>query len=87
MMGGANVPIECQKMIVIEALKTITLLDGLVVVELNGIRHTRNSHFFGGNPKWASELHTFGEAAVMREKKSEKWHHCCIRGVLVGLHK
>jgi hypothetical protein len=33
MMGGANVPIECRKMIVIEALKTITLLnlDGLVV--------------------------------------------------------
>jgi hypothetical protein len=31
MMGGANVPIKCQKMIVIEALKTITLLNGLVV--------------------------------------------------------
>jgi hypothetical protein len=37
MMGGANVPIKCRKMIVIEALKTITLLDGLVVVKLNGI--------------------------------------------------
>jgi hypothetical protein len=72
MMGGANIPVECQKMIAIETLKTITLLDGLVVVELNGIRDTRDGHCFGGNPKWASELHTFGEAAVVKEKKSDK---------------
>jgi hypothetical protein len=48
-MGGANVPIEYQKMIVIEALKTITLLDGLVAVELNGLRDTgdgRASYFW-----------------------------------------
>jgi hypothetical protein len=51
MMGGANIPVECRKMIVIEALKTITLLDGLVVVELNGIRDTRDNHCFGSNPK------------------------------------
>jgi hypothetical protein len=68
MMGGANVPIECQKMIVIEALKTITLLDGLVVVEQNGLRDTHDGHCFGCNPKWTSELRTFGEAAVVKEK-------------------
>jgi hypothetical protein len=72
MMGGANKPVECQKMIAIETLKTITLLDGLVVVELNGIRDTSDGHCFGGNPKWASELRTFGEAAVVKEKKRDK---------------
>jgi hypothetical protein len=80
MMGGASIPIECRKTIVIEALKTITLLDGLVVVELNGIRDTRGGHCFGSNPKWASELRTFGEAAVVKEKKSDK---TTVRGITV----
>jgi hypothetical protein len=84
MMGGANVPIECRKMIVIEALKTITLLDGLVVVELNAIQDTRDSHCFGGNPKWASELRTFGEAAVVKEKKSDKTTDRGITVVFMG---
>jgi hypothetical protein len=85
MMGGANIPVECWKMIVIEALKTITLLDGLVVVELNGIRDTRDGHCFGSNPKWASKLCTFGEAAVVKkEKKSDKTTDRGITVVFVG---
>jgi hypothetical protein len=73
MMGGANVPVECQKMIVIEALKTITLLDGLVVVELNSIQDTRDGHCFGGNPKRASD--------------HGSWYHCRICGVLFRPHE
>jgi hypothetical protein len=84
MMGGANVPIECRKMIVIEALETITLLDGLVVVELNGLRDTRDGHCFRCNPKRASERCTFGEAAVVKEKKSDKTTDCGITVVFVG---
>jgi hypothetical protein len=84
MMGGANVPVECQKMIVIEALKTITLLDGLVMVKLNGIQDTHDGHCFGGNPKWASELRTFGEAAVVKEKKSDKTTDRGITVVFLG---
>jgi hypothetical protein len=83
MMGGANVNIECRKMIVIEALKTITLLDGLVVVELNGLRDTRDGHCFLCNPKWASELRTFSEAAVVKEKKSDKTTDCGITVIFV----
>jgi hypothetical protein len=84
MMVGANIPVECQKMIVIEALKTITLLGGLVVVELNGLHDTRDGHCFGSNPKWASELRTFGEAAVVKEKKSDKTTDHGITVVFVG---
>ena len=72
MMGDANIPPKCRKMVVIEALKTCTMLDGLVVIELGGVRETRDVHCFGGNPKWAGELRTFGEAAVVKEGKSDK---------------
>jgi hypothetical protein len=65
-------------------LKTITLLDGLVVVELNGIRDTRDGHCFGSNPKWASKLRTFGEAAFVKEKKSDKTTDRGITVVFVG---
>jgi hypothetical protein len=38
------------------------MLDGLVVIELGG----------KSNPKWAAKMCTFGEAAVVKEKKSDK---------------
>ena len=65
MMGGANIPVKCRKQIVIEALKTITMLDGLVMIKLGGKLNTRDSHCFGGNLKCAAEMRTFGEAAVV----------------------
>jgi hypothetical protein len=69
MMGVANISVECRKQTVIEALKTITMLNGLVVIELGGKLNTCDGHCFGGNPKWASEVRTFGEAAVVKGKK------------------
>jgi hypothetical protein len=54
------------------------------VIKLNGIRDTRDGHCFRGNPKWASELRTFGEAAVVKEKKSDKTTDRGITVVFVG---
>jgi hypothetical protein len=54
------------------------------LVKLNGIRDTREGHCFGGNPKWASELSTFGEAAVVKEKKSDKTTDRGITVIFVG---
>ena len=60
------------------------MLDGLVVIELGGVRETRDVHCFGGNPKWAGKLRTFGEAAVVKEGKSDKSTDRGIKVVFVG---
>jgi hypothetical protein len=60
------------------------MLDGLVVIELGGKLDTRDGHCFGGNPKWATEMRTFGEAAVVKEKKSDKSTDRGITVVFVG---
>jgi hypothetical protein len=60
------------------------MLDGLVVIELGGKLDTRDGHCFGGNPKWATEIHTFSEAAVVKEKKSDKSTDRGITVVFVG---
>lgn len=84
MMSDAGVPTESRKSIVIEALRHVTMLDGLVVVELGGVKATRDVHCYGSNPKWTLELRIFGEAAVVKEKKSDKSTDRGIKVMFVG---
>ena len=74
MLDAANVPDYYRHVLIPEALKTATLLDGLVPVEINGVTKTRYEHFQGENPPFASHLRTWGEAGTvtLAQKKHPK---------------
>ena len=63
-----------------------THLDGLTVVELNGVMKTRYEHFVGQNPMFAKHLRTWGEAGTVKIKTStspklnDKGTHCMFVG-------
>jgi hypothetical protein len=68
MMIKANLPKNVRYLLYKEAFKTATMLDGLVVVEIDGIKKTRYEHFFGKNPKFTGHLRYFGEAGTVKTK-------------------
>ena len=65
MMHHANLPMEMQYCLFGEIFTTVTLLDGLTVIELSGKNANRYEHFFGETPKFMHSLHTVGEAGTM----------------------
>ena len=67
-MIKANLPKNVRYLLYKEACKTATMLDGLVVVEIDGIKKTRYEYFFGKNPKFAGHLIFFGEAGTVKTK-------------------
>jgi hypothetical protein len=56
----------------VEILSTVTLLDGLSVVNYHGTPTTRDIIIYGENPRWANNLRVIGEAAVVKEGKDCK---------------
>jgi len=69
MMSAANVPKAMRYQIFPKAFETATLMDGLMVVEIEGVSKTRFEHFAGKLPKFASHLRTWGEAGTVTIKK------------------
>ena len=72
MMGAANIPVDTHGKVAIEAIKLATMLDGLAIVVYGGKSDTRYVHVHGKNPRWARNLHVFGEAGVVKEGKDGK---------------
>jgi hypothetical protein len=66
MMAEANVPTSLKYLLFREALMTATLLDGLVVQEVDGKAATRFVQFYGENPKWVKFLRTWGETGTVK---------------------
>ena len=48
-----------------EIFTTVTMLDGLTIIELSGKCATCYKHFFGEMPSFAWNLHTVGKAGIM----------------------
>eukprot|EP00957_Ditylum_brightwellii_P156851 11938276-Ditylum_brightwellii.AAC.1 len=48
---------------------TATLLDGLVIVEVDGEKKTCYEHFHGNVPKFAKYLRTWGEVGTIKTHK------------------
>jgi hypothetical protein len=68
-MVAANIPMELRYKIYKEAFKMAMLLDGLMIVEINGVKTTRYKHFFGENPNFSNCLRTWwGEARTVTLK-------------------
>jgi hypothetical protein len=68
MLQDANVPEALRKVLMVAAVKTATLLDGLIPVEINGIVKTRYENQFGSLPPFAQALRTCGEAGTVTIK-------------------
>ena len=58
----------------------MTQLDGLRVVTLGETTVTRDILMFGENPHWSKNLHVWGEAGIVKERKNGKTGD---RGVLM----
>ena len=72
MTNGANIPTGIRAKVAIESIKCATQLNGLCVIELNGVSSSRDIHVYGTNPKWVTNMRTFGEAGVVAEGKRGK---------------
>ena len=55
-----------------------TQLDGLTLVNLGDKMAMRDDHFYGSNPKWATNLRIFGEAWVAKEGNDSKMARLAI---------
>lgn len=51
-----------------ECISTVTLLDGLVQINIYGKTMTRFEHWFGKVPSFAKKLKTWGEAGAVKTK-------------------
>ena len=73
MLHRANIPTEVRYKLWKEAFKTVTLLDGLAVIALEGKTATRYVHWCGKNPcrKVASMMTTWGDERVTRNAERE----------------
>ena len=66
MMIAANLSLEKRYVFFREAMERATLLDGLVVTIIEGIKLTRVEHWSSSLPRWVSYLRTWGEAGVVK---------------------
>ena len=70
-MHRANVPLKHRYKLFKEAFTTITQLDWLAVIEIDGVYKTRYRHWkdSDNDPKFAKYLRTWGEAGTVKDKK------------------
>jgi hypothetical protein len=86
MMHRANVPLADRYKLFKEAFKTATLLDGLVVITIDGKEATRYEHWCGKNPDFTAHLRVWGEAGTvtiksnMNTKVKDRGVHCMMVG-------
>ena len=85
-MTFANVPMAIRYLLYPYAFKTATELDGLTVVEWNGVTKTRYEHEHGNNPAFVNHLKTWGEAGTVKTrgkttpKMSDRGEPCMMIG-------
>ena len=71
-LNTANIPQEQWYRLFSECAMTMTKLDWLNIVEIDGVIKTRIEHFGYGLPKFAQYLHTWGEAGTINTGKVGK---------------
>ena len=84
MMNKGNVPRASRYKLFGEVAKTATKLDGLVVVEINGVKKTRFEHYANILPRWTKFMRTFGEAGTVRTGKDGKVGNRGVTMMMVG---
>ena len=66
LMSHTNVPFKIRCMVFREAFITETYLDGLKVIEIDGINKNCYDHWCGKLPCFAHHLRTWGEAGIVK---------------------
>eukprot|EP00957_Ditylum_brightwellii_P211343 15366072-Ditylum_brightwellii.AAC.3 len=69
LMHQANIPVEIKYKVFPKAFITAMLLDGLVVIEINGDKKTCFEHFSEKLLKFAAHLRTWGDAGTIKTHK------------------
>eukprot|EP00957_Ditylum_brightwellii_P021900 1651557-Ditylum_brightwellii.AAC.1 len=65
-MHRANVPKAMRCQVFPKAFETATLLDGAVVVEVDGVKRTWYKYYCGKLPKFFKFLRQWGEAGIVK---------------------
>jgi len=68
LMYDANVPDEFRHLLYPKAILLATLLDSLIIVNINGVDKPRYEHDGMSTPKWINDMKVFGEAGVVKLK-------------------
>ena len=84
LMNAAWVPDDSRGKVAVEALRCATQLDGLRVVEVKGVKLTRDMHVYGSNPTWIVSMRTWGEAGVVYRGKDGKAGNRGVPMMFVG---
>ena len=71
-LNAANIPQDQRYRLFSECAMTMTKLDWLNIVEIDGVIKTRFVHFGYGLPKFAHYLNTWGEAGTIKNGKVGK---------------
>ena len=67
-MHHANLSMKMQHGLFSDIFATMTLLDGLMVIELNGKHASPHKHIFGETVRFACSLLTVGEAGTVKSR-------------------
>ena len=85
-MHHANLPMEMRFRLFGEIFTTITLLDGLTIIEVDGLKQSWYEHIFKKKPKFVKYLRTIGEAGTVKitsdttPKLQDRGIHCIFVG-------
>ena len=85
-MHHANLPMEMRFRLFGEIFTTITLLDGLTIIEVDGLKQSQYEHIFKKKPKFVKYLRTIGEAGTEKitsdttPKLQDRGIHCIFVG-------
>ena len=85
-MHHVNLPMEMHYQLFGEIFTTITMLDGLTIIEVNGHKKSQYEHVFKKKPKFVKHLRTIGEAGTVKimndtiPKLQDRGFHCIFVG-------
>jgi hypothetical protein len=83
-MHAAGVPRERRLEFSPEVILTITKLDWLKLVTINGVKKTRMKHLNLPLPRFAKYLHTWGEAGTVKTGNDGNAGNCGVTCMFVG---
>ena len=83
-LNAANVPCKWRWVLFPEAAMTVTKLNWLQILELDGVEKTRIEHYGYDVPGFAKHLRTWGEAGTIKLKKVNKVDNYGVTCIFVG---
>ena len=89
LMARANIPVFFWYKFFKEAFKMTTLLDALMIVEINGEKKLQEEHWSGQKPKYVLNLCMWGEAGTVkvRTQMTRKLKDHVVQYMMVGYAK